>query len=225
LLANLPSSLLTGVGCIGQWLDSKSRMSGDLHVRICEGLGVRLPWATRRVCAFRYQDDAERFYRVLPKRLEKFNLQVAPEKTHLRRFSRFHPSMRRCCTFLGFEFTWTPDRQGVPRVTRRTARKKLQVACQRIMEWIKQHRHLPGREFFRRLKARLRGHYNYYGVRGNSRALHRFFNWAMDWTFKWLNRRSGTRKSYSWEQFTRVLDRVKIARPCITEVSRRRVFA
>jgi len=47
----------------------------------------------------------------------------------------------------------------------------------------------------------------------------------MDCTFKWLNRRGGKRSSYTWEQFTRVLDRVKIARPYITEVKRRRVFA
>ena len=191
----------------------------------CRGEALLCRYADDWGGAFRSQDDAERCYRVLPKRLEKCNLQVAPEKTHLLRFSRFHPSRRRRFTFLGFEFTWTPDRQGVPRVTRRTARQKLQAACQRITEWIQQHRHLPGREFFQRLNARLRGHYNYYGVRGNSRALNRFFNWAMDCTFKWLNRRSGMRKSYSWEQFTRVLDRVKIARPCITEVSRRRVFA
>ena len=177
------------------------------------------------VCAFRFQDDAERFYRVLPKRLAKFHLQVAPEKTHLLRFSRFHPGMRRRFTFLGFEFSWMPDRHGVPRVTRRTVRQKLQAACRRITEWIKQHRHLPGRDFFQRLNARLRGHYNYYGVRGNSGALHRFFNWAMDCTFKWLNRRGGKRRSYTWEQFTQVLDRVKIERPRITEVKRRRVMA
>ena len=108
---------------------------------------------------------------------------------------------------------------------RRPARKKLQAACQRLTEWIKQHRHLPGRAFFQRLNARLRGHYNYYGVRGNARSLNRFFHWAMNGTFKWLNRRGGKRSSYTWEQFTCVLDRVKIARPRITEVPRRRVFA
>ena len=41
------------------------------------------------VCAFRYRDDAERFFRALPKRLGKFELEVAPEKTRLMRFSRF----------------------------------------------------------------------------------------------------------------------------------------
>lgn len=176
-------------------------------------------------CAFRLQEDAERFFRVLPKRLAKCTRQVAPEKTHLCRFSRFHPSPKRRCTFLGFEFSWTPDRHGVPRGMRRTARKKLHAACQRLTEWIKQHRHLPGRAFFQRLHARLRGHYNYYGVRGNARSLNRCFHWALDGTFKWLNRRGGQRRSYTWEQFPRVLDRVKIARPRITEVPRRRVLA
>lgn len=191
----------------------------------CRGEARLCRYADDWVCAFRFQDDAERFYRVLPKRLAKFHLQVAPEKTHLLRFSRFHPGMRRRFTFLGFEFFWMPDRHGVPRVTRRTARQKLQAARRRITEWIKQHRHLPGRDFFQRLNARLRGHYNYYGVRGNSGALHRFFNWAMACTFKWRNRRGGKRRSYTWEQFTQILDRVKIVRPCITEVKRRRVFA
>lgn len=191
----------------------------------CRGEALLCRYADDWVCAFRYQDDAERFYRVLPQRLKKFSLQVAPEKTHLRRFSRFHPSMKRHFTFLGFEFTWMPARHGVSRVMRRTARKKLQAACQRLTAWIKEFRHLPERDFFQRLNARLRGHYNYYGVRGNSRSLTRFFRRAMDCAYQWLNRRGGQRSSYTWEQFTRVLDRVKIARPCITEVKRRRVFA
>ncbi len=191
----------------------------------CRGEALVCRYADDWVCAFRFQDDAERFYRVLPKRLEKFNLEVAPEKTQLLRFSRFHPGKRRRFTFLGFEFSWMPDRQGVPRVKRRTARKKLQAACQRIKEWIKQNRHLPGRAFYLRLNARLRGHYNYYGLRGNSGALKRFFDWAMRCAFKWLNRRGGKRKSFTWEQFNQILNCVKIARPRITEGKRRRVVA
>jgi RNA-directed DNA polymerase len=104
----------------------------------------------------------------------------------------------------------------MPRVKRRTARKKLQAAGQRLKAWIQQHRHRPGREVFQRLNARLRGHYNDYGVRGNTRSLSRFFTWAMDWTCTGLNRRGGTRQSVTWEQLTQVLDRVKIARPRIT---------
>ena len=56
------------------------------------------------VCAFQLKDDAERFYQGLPIRLKKFGLEVAPEKTQIVRFSRFHPNMERGFTFLGFEF-------------------------------------------------------------------------------------------------------------------------
>lgn len=191
----------------------------------CRGEVLLCRYADDWVCAFRYREDAERFYRVLPKRLEKFGLALAPGKTRLLRFSRFHPSRKWRFTFLGFEFYWCEDRQGTPRVMRRTARKKLQAACRRIKTWIRANRHLPGRDFFRGLNRRLRGHYHYYGVRGNSHALHRFFKWAMACTFKWLNRRGGKRRSFTWGMFSRILDRVHVARPRITEMSQRRVFA
>jgi group II intron reverse transcriptase/maturase len=191
----------------------------------CSGEALISRYADDWVCAFRYREDAERFYQVLPKRVWKFRLELAQEKTRILRFSRFHPSMKRRFTYLGFEFFWKEDRQGTPRVKRRTARKRLQGACRRIKEWIKLNRHLPGREFFRRLNVRLRGHYNYYGVRGNSHLLYRFFKWAMDCTYKWLNRRGGKRRSFNKGRFYKILDLVNIARPRITEVRRRRVFA
>ncbi len=108
-------------------LDDRSRMSRDVYVRFCESLrGGSL--ATRLVCVFHYREDAQRFYRVLPKRLEKFSLEVAAEKTRLLRFSRFHLSIQRRFTFPGFELYWFKDRKGVARIMRRTARKKLQGA-------------------------------------------------------------------------------------------------
>jgi hypothetical protein len=177
------------------------------------------------VGACRDADDAARFSRVLPQRWAKFRLHIAPEKTHRRRFSRFHPGLPRRFTCLGCEVAWMPDRQGVSRVMRRTARRTLQAACRRLAEWIKQPRPLPGRDFFQRLNARLRGHDQYDGVRGHSRSLHRFFPWAMAWTLTWRNRRGGQRPRVAWEPCTRLLARLQIARPSSTEVSRRRVSA
>jgi RNA-directed DNA polymerase len=177
------------------------------------------------VCAFRFRSDAEWFYQVLPKRLGKFTLEVAPEKTRILRFSRFHPGMTRRFTVLGFECFWKEDRQGVPRVERRTARKKLQSACKRIKAWMQANRHLPGQAFFNGLNARLRGHDRSYGVQGNSGALYRFFAWAMNGACKGLHRRGGTRRSFSWARFAQILDANHIERPRITEVRRRRVFA
>ena len=193
--------------------------------RHCRGDVLINRYADDFVCAFRFHDDAQRFFHVLPKRLGKFKLELSPPKTRLLRFSRFHPSMRRGFQYLGFDFNWHPDRKGVARVTRRTLAKKLQGACQRIKLWIKSNRHMILGEFFRSLNRRLRGHYNYYGVRGNHRRINRFYRWAIDCTFKWLNRRGGKRTSFTWEKFLLLLQQHRVARPRITEKKHRRVFA
>jgi group II intron reverse transcriptase/maturase len=193
--------------------------------RHCSGDVLISRYADDWVCAFQYRDDARRFYRTLPKRLAKFNLELAGAKTRILRFSRFHPSMKRRFSFLGFEFFWTKDRQGEPRVKRRTAREKLQSACRRIKQWIRFNRHLPGKQFYKTLNAKLRGHYNYYGVHGNAESLYRFYRWAMECVLKWLNRRGGKRRSYTRDRFFKMLDLVGILKPRITEVKKRRAVA
>ncbi len=72
------------------------------HVR---GEAMMCRYADDFVCAFRFEEDSESFYRVLPKRLGKFGLEVAPEKTRVLRFSRFHPSMKRRLPFWDSSFT------------------------------------------------------------------------------------------------------------------------
>lgn len=114
--------------------------------RHCRGKAMICRYADDYVCAFQFKDDAERFYRTQPRRLHKFGLEVASDKTQIIRFSRFHPSMTRRITFLGFELYWFVDHNKEARVMRRTARKKLQGACRRIKEWIRENRHLPGPE-------------------------------------------------------------------------------
>jgi hypothetical protein len=98
-------------------------------------------------------------------------------------------------------------------VQRRTAPKKLQAACRRIKQWIQPNRHARVRDFFDGLNRRLLGNYRYYGVRGNSLSLHRFFEWAKACAFKWLNRRGGRRGSLSWTRFVHLLNLVHIAQP------------
>jgi len=191
----------------------------------CKGDAFILRYADDFICAFRYRDEAERFYLELPNRLSKFGLSVAPEKTKMIRFSRFHPGMKRRLVFLGFETYWMKDSKGVARVEQRTARKKLQGACRRIKEWIKGNRHLKGKAFIEALNRRLRGHYNYYNIPGNLSSLGRFYSWAIKCSFKWLNRRGGKRKSFTWAVFNKAIDRLGIAKPEMVIVHREhRVF-
>lgn len=178
----------------------------------CRGQAHIIRFADDFLCAFQLKDDAERFYRVLPKRLEKFGLKVAPEKTRLLRFSRFQASRRRRFTFLGFEFYWEADSKGTPRVWRRTARNKLRAGIKACKEWLKANRHLPLGVLMAKLARRVRGHYNYFRAVGNGRALWRFHKEVMGLLHKWLNRRS-QRRSLTWPQLNRLLERLAFPRP------------
>jgi len=186
-----------------------------------KGRAIMCRYADDWVCAFQYRDDARRFYEVLPKRLCRFNLEVEPSKTKIIRFSRFHPSKKRgrTFTFLGFEFYWYRDRKGIIRAQRRTAPSKLRIAFRRMKAWLKASRHLPKKQFFKTLKSKLVGHYNYFYVRGNARSVWSFYYQTIKYAKKWLNRRS-QRKSYTWEKFKRVIEYTGIPRPKPTEKTR-----
>jgi group II intron reverse transcriptase/maturase len=181
----------------------------------CRGKALLCRYADDFVCAFASRDDAERVFAVLPKRLQKFCLHVAPEKTQLVLFSRARPDPGTRIVFLGFELYWHRTFAGRVQLTRRTARKRLQRAVCSITDWIKSHRHLPGRDFVAGLNRRLIGHYNYYGLRGNIGDLWRLHTAAVVAAFKWLNRRGGKRKSFTWDAFKRALKRLGVARPRI----------
>jgi len=181
----------------------------------CRGQALLCRYADDFVCAFASKDDAERFFAVLAKRLEKFGLQVAPEKTRLVCFSRARPDPGTRIAFVGFELYWQRPYKGRVQLRRRTARKRLQAAKRRMTAWIKRQRHLPGRAFIEGLNRRLIGHYNYYGLRANLGDLWQFHTAAVDAAFKWLNRRGGKRRSYTWEAFKRKLNWLGLARPRI----------
>ena len=170
----------------------------------CRGQACIIRFADDFVCAFQYREEAERFYRAVPARLAKFGLKVAPEKTCIHRFSRFHPSRKRRFTFLGFEFYWEADTKGNPRVWRRTSRKRLRQSIKACKEWIKTHRYYPLAILLPTMICKVRGHYNYFRAIGNTASLWIFYREVVKLLYKWLNRRS-QRRSLTWNGIRRVL--------------------
>jgi RNA-directed DNA polymerase len=87
----------------------------------------------------------------------------------------------------------------------KTHPKRLARTIQEFTDWIKENRH---RQRLSKLwvlaKAKIIGHYNYYGVSHNLRKLNHFYHACIGQMFKWLNRRS-QKRSYTWEQFERRL--------------------
>lgn len=156
-------------------------------------------YADDAVLVFANETDARRVLEVLPKRCEKFGLTLHPTKTKLIEFrppDREPPKpgsgAKGDTTFdlLGFTHFWEPIKTGWWVVKRKTARDRFRAALKRISTWCRQHLHDPMREQWRKLSQKLRGHYAYYGIAYNSKAIARF---AYHVTIAWwraLRRRS-----------------------------------
>ena len=182
----------------------------------CQGEAYLCRYADDFVCAFRYKADAERFYNALGKRLKKFNLELAEEKTRIISFSRFRKEEGTSFDFVGFEIRWGVSQKGKDSIRRRTSRNKLRKSLQNFNEWCKENRDNRLRNLFPKLNLKLRGYYNFYGIIGNLRSLYEFYDKAKSILYKWLNRRS-QRRSFNWKEFHRVLDIYGIMKPKITE--------
>jgi len=185
----------------------------------CRGQVYLCRYADDFVCAFEYEKDAQRFYEALEKRLNKFNLEVAENKTHLLVFSRSKIRNGLSFNFLGFEFRWGLSRRinnrlRIPIVKRRTSREKLYASLANFKVWLKKSSRLPKNILFTMLNRKLRGYYNYYGIIGNYKSLGSFVYRVTQALFKWLNRRS-QRKSYNWEGFKELVKHFGIAKPKI----------
>jgi RNA-directed DNA polymerase len=181
--------------------------------RSCRGEAFLIRYADDFVCGFEREENAQRCYGELEERLRKFGLELAAAKTRVMPFSRYRRG-ETSFDFLGFEFRWGTDRKGQARLKRRTARKKFRSSVKRVAEWCKQNRHLRMKEQFRRLNAKLRGYYNYYGVNGNYASLNEFYHLLQRLHLKWLNRRS-QRPSYTWDGYVALRQHFALARPHI----------
>ena len=152
----------------------------------------------------------------LPKRLDKFSLEIAPEKSGILRFSRSDLRGSKRFVYLGFDFYWARTRRGKQTVKRRTNKKKFQQALKSIKVWLNGAKSTPLKALAVTLRAKLAGHFNYYGVIGNSAMLSEFFNAARHAIYRVLNSRS-QKKSYSWEGFTAMWKTLDIPNPKIIE--------
>jgi len=177
----------------------------------CKGRAYLCRYADDFVCAFELESDAQRFYKVLPKRLAKFGLEMAVEKTNIIRFAR---KSKLRFEFLGFEFFWGNGRWGNIVLRRRTSRKKYHAALANLKVWCKDHCRLPKALLFAKLNRKLRGYWNYYGIRGNFKSLSAYFYHATTILLKWLNRRS-QKRSYTWTGFRALLKDFPLAKPRI----------
>jgi group II intron reverse transcriptase/maturase len=187
------------------------------------GRAFLVRYADDAVLAFEREDDARRVLAVLPKRFGKYGLRLHPEKTRLVDFRRPSPESVRGRSFdmLGFTHFWGTSRKGYKVVRRKTASSRLSRGLKRLGRWCRTYRHLSVADQQRGLDRKLRGHYNYFGITGNARALARFHRATERLWRKWLSRRSHSAR-LDWTRFKRLLARYPLPPPRVVHSIYRR---
>jgi len=193
-------------------LDVRPRMKGQAHL---------FRYADDAVMLFQKEDDAKRVLDVLPKRFEKYGLALHPEKTRL---VRFHRPARDTTSgesggggpgtfnFLGFTHYWYRLSEGYWMVFRKTMSSRMARAIHAVWVWLKTNRHLPLEAQRVGLSRRLRGHYNYFSIRGNMRSVWKFHDAVVSAWKKWLSKRSD-KAGLTWARFNRIRQRHPLPKP------------
>jgi group II intron reverse transcriptase/maturase len=197
------------------------------------GRAYLIRYADDFVIGFTNEKDAHRVKEVLPKRFGRYGLQIHPGKTRLVRFTkpnngqpidRGRPSGKpESFDLLGFTHHWGRSLRGNWVVKRKTSTSRLSRGLRAINQWCRNHRHDPLVEQQRALSQKLRGHYAYYGITGNSQCLSAFRTWVVGCWRNWLSRRNRER-GMTWDRFNQLLERYPLpAAVAIHSVRRPRV--
>jgi RNA-directed DNA polymerase len=163
------------------------------------------------VMGFEKRQEAEQFLQTLPQRFAGFGLELHPTKTRLIEFGRFAWERRQerglgkpeTFNFLGFTHLCGWSRTGTFRIERRTMAQRFRAKLGEIKAELRRRRHQSVPQQGAWLHSVLVGHYRYYGVPLNIKALQRF---QMEATRLWqrsLSRRS-QKGGVTWKRMQRL---------------------
>ena len=163
---------------------------------------------------FQTRRETDRFLNALRERLGQFGLTLHPDKTRVLEFGRFAAENRHVrgqkkpetFQFLGFVHACEQTRTGWFVVHRHTAAERLRTKLAEVKDELRRRRHAPIPEVGTYLAAVVRGHAQYYGIKGNSKAIHRFHREVGRLWHRALSRRS-QKGSVKWERMDRLLQR------------------
>lgn len=153
---------------------------------------------------FQYREEAERVLAVLGKRLGKFALELAEDKTRIVPVGR-NSGPNDKFEFLGFEFYNTKTRIGTWRLGIRTSPKKLKLKKEALKQWMRGQLTVPLEVTMTTLNRKLQGHANYYGINGNYKSLENFWLYAKQRMY-WMICRRSQKAHISWDKAQRIWD-------------------
>jgi hypothetical protein len=145
-------------------------------------------------------------------RVKEFALSLHPDKTRLIEFGRFAANDRKLrglgkpetFTFLGFTFICGRSRRGNFQLQRKTRRDRMRGKLRDIKAELRRRMHQPIPEQGKWLRQVVAGHFAYYAVPSNSRALSAFRHYVTDLWRRTLRRRS-EKGGFTWERMTKLV--------------------
>ena len=192
---------------IDSWFSaiSKSHMKGRADM-------VR--FADDMVFVFQRKDDAERFYQVLPKRLQKFGLELHVDKSSMIRSGRWPAKEaekrgERLPTykFLGFTCYWGKSRKGQWRLKYKSRSDRFATKLKGLRKYLKENRNVKTNTVLERVKKVVIGWVNYNAISDNQRRVNSFILLSKRALFSWINRKGGKRK-ITWERFGKLMKEI-----------------
>lgn len=215
---NILSPLLANIflHCVlDEWFEKVVKV----HVR---GYCEIVRYADDFVCVARYVADAEKIEKGFQNRFNKYGLELNSTKSRRISFGRYEAEnaerqKRRPNTFdfLGFTHFSDKTRKGGFKLGRKTSRERQISKCKEMTDWLKKIRNYKKpKEWWETLRAKLRGHFQYYGVSGNYRSIYAYYEHTLRMLYKWLNRRS-QKHSMTWANFNKYLECYPVPKPKI----------
>jgi RNA-directed DNA polymerase len=180
--------------------------------REARGDMIVVRYADDLVIGFEHEDDARRFLDALRERFGAFSLSLHPGKTRLLEFGRHAAAERKkggigrpeTFAFLGFTFICGKSRRGTFQLQRKTRRDRMRAKLQEIKTELRQrmHQSIPSQGHW--LRQVVTGHFAYYAVPTNSRALSAFRHYVADLWRRTLRRRS-QKDGFTWDRMTKLV--------------------
>ncbi|WP_247803911.1 reverse transcriptase domain-containing protein [Bradyrhizobium sp. 191] len=170
-------------------------------------------YADDLVAGFEHEDDARRFLDAMRERIEAFALTLHSDKTRLIEFGRYAATNRKTrglgkpetFMFLGFIHICGKSRRGNFLLERKTRRDRLRTKLQDIKAELRRRMHQPIPVQGKWLRQVITGHFAYYAVPANGRALSAFRYYVTDLWRRTLRRRS-QRAGFTWDRMTKLAD-------------------
>lgn len=180
-----------------------------------KGRTAEVRYADDMVFVFQDKRDAERFFKALPKRLNKFGLELHLDKSQLiesgnKAAARAYGNGVRLgiYKFLGFVCYWGRAKNGSWRLKYASRGDRFRATLKRVKAFLKENLNTESTSsLLKRLMQKMRGWINYHAISDNGGCVWKFINRCTRMLFTWFNRRGGKRRM-NWKRFGHILKEI-----------------